>query len=311
VAAGVYEAYGVVVRSEWPLRGLPTTRCADIDVEIGVGAPATLRRAASCAVPTLRDDRWFRYGTLPDGSVYLCWRELFEFIISPDGRKILGRPLRTATLEAFQVYLLGQALSFSLLRLGYEPLHVTAVAFDQGAVGFAGEPGQGKSTLAAACLSSGARLVTDDVAVFVPGSDPPLVHPGPHRLKLFPNVASRFVPDLSAEAQLNDITPKLILSVPATRVVEGPTPLRLLYDLRRTSARRVTSRPLTPRAAFLLTARSAFNVMLTDTERQENQVRFAADLIERLPMRSLTYRRDLRTVGKVVERVRADIRRLG
>jgi hypothetical protein len=51
--------------------------------------------------------------------------------------------------------------------------------------------------------------------------------------------------------------------------------------------------------------------MLTDTERQENQVRFAADLIERLPMRSLTYRRDLRTVGKVVERVRADIRRLG
>jgi hypothetical protein len=57
--------------------------------------------------------------------------------------------------------------------------------------------------------------------------------------------------------------------------------------------------------------RSAFNLMVTDTERQKIQVRFAADLVERLPIRSLTYRRDIRTVGRVVERVRADIRRLG
>jgi hypothetical protein len=242
--------------------------------------------------------------------VYLCWRDLFEFVVSSDGRSICARPLQAATLEAFQVYLLGQALSFSLLRFGFEPLHVTVVEFDEGAVAFAGEPGLGKSSLAAACLAAGARLVTDDVAVIVPGSDPPLVHPGPRRIKLFPKVADRLVPGLFPEAQLNDLTPKLILSVPEAKVVDSPTPLSLLYDLRRTSARQVTSRALTPRAAFLATMRSAFNVMVSDADRQKNQVVFAADLIERLPMRSLSYRRDIRTVGKVVERVRADIRRL-
>jgi hypothetical protein len=153
--------------------------------------------------------------------------------------------------------------------------------------------------------------VTDDVAVIVRGTDSPLVHPGPRRIKLFPKVADRLVPELSPEAQLNDLTPKLILSVPEARAVQSPTPLSLLYDLRRTSARQVTSRALTPRAAFLATMRSAFNLMVTDTERQKIQVRFAADLVERLPIRSLTYRRDIRTVGRVVERVRADIRRLG
>ena len=307
---GVYEAYGLVVRSELPLLGLPTTRRTEVDVEIGIGSAAFLKTAASQATSTLRDDGWFRHGFLEDGSVYLCWRDLFEFVISPDGRLIRGRPLRAATLEAFQVYLLGQALSFSLLRLGFEPLHVTAVAFDEGAVGFAGEPGQGKSTLAAACLSAGARLVTDDVAVIIPGSGPPLVHPGPWRIKLFPKVASRFLPELSAEARLNDMTPKLVLSLPSAKVVDAPTPLSVLYDLRRTAAGRVTSRALTPRAAFLATTRSAFNVMLTDTGRQTNQVRFAADLVERLPIRSLSYRRDIRSVGRVIERVRADLNRL-
>jgi hypothetical protein len=308
---GPYEAYGITIRSEWPLGGVPTASRSAVDVEIRSGSPSFLEAAASEAIPQLRDVGWFRHGFLADGSVYLCWRDLFEFVISSDGRTIRGRPLQAATLEAFQVYLLGQALSFSLLRLGFEPLHVTAVEFDEGAVAFTGEPGLGKSSLAAACLAAGARLVTDDVAVIVLGTDPPLVHPGPRRIKLFPKVADRLVPELSPEAQLNDLTPKLILSVPEARAVQSPTPLSLLYDLRRTSARQVTSRALTPRAAFLATMRSAFNLMVTDTERQKIQVRFAADLVERLPIRSLTYRRDIRTVGRVVERVRADIRRLG
>jgi hypothetical protein len=310
VDALAYEIYGLLVRSEWPLRGLPTASGSDVDVEIRRGSPAFLRTAASEAGPRMWDDGWFRHGFLGDGSVYLCWRGLFEFVISSDGHTIRGRLLPAGTLEAFQVYLLGQALSFSLIRLGFEPLHVTAVAFDEGTVAFTGEPGLGKSTLAAACLAGGARLVTDDVAVIVPGSDPPLVHPGPRRIKLFPKVANRLVPDLSPEAQLNDLTPKLILSVPGALVVHSPTPLSLLYDLRRTTAQQVTSRALTPRAAFLAITRAAFNVMLTDAHRRENQVRFAADLVGRLPIRSLTYRRDIRAIGQAVERVRADIRRL-
>ena len=54
-------------------------------------------------------------------------------------------------------------LSFSLLSLGYEPLHATAVVVDGEAVAFLGDCGYGKSTLGAAFLARGFPLLTDDV----------------------------------------------------------------------------------------------------------------------------------------------------
>jgi hypothetical protein len=86
----------------------------------------------------------------------------FEFLVSPDARRIEYRTLGRVSSESLATYLLGQVLSFALLSRGYEPLHATAVVIDGQAIAFLGDCGHGKSTLGAGLIARGFGLLTDD-----------------------------------------------------------------------------------------------------------------------------------------------------
>ena len=81
------------------------------------------------------------------------------------GAGIVGRPIEDQSLEVFQTYLLGAVLSFALLKQGIDPIHATVVVVDGMGIALLGNTGYGKSTLAAAFLASGHRLLTDDLLV--------------------------------------------------------------------------------------------------------------------------------------------------
>src|SRR5580704_10701688 len=160
-----YGAYGVSIRSQLPLP-LPEMRkpirtslfeleiCASDEAVTGAVPQIQLRPTPSSG---------FAFDQLPDGSSYVCWDDVGEVLISKDGRSLACRPFQCADSESFHVYLLGQALSFALVKGGFEPLHATAVVFEGQAVAFLGDCGFGKSTLAAAFLQAGHRLLTDDL----------------------------------------------------------------------------------------------------------------------------------------------------
>ena len=101
---------------------------------------------------------WYRHAHLRDGSTYLRWDGLAEFLVSADGFRITFGWIGPASQEAFQVYLLGQALSFALVKRGHEPLHATSVVVDGRAVVFLGRSGFGKSSLAACFLAGRASI---------------------------------------------------------------------------------------------------------------------------------------------------------
>ena len=135
----------------------------------------------------------FRYAHLQDRSSYVRWDDLGEFLVGGDGRGIACRRFAGAELESFQVYLLGQALSFALVKRGLEPLHATAVVIDGQAVAFIGSSGFGKSSLAASFLAAGHSLLTDDQLLLREQIGETLAYPGPARIKLFPPMARRFL----------------------------------------------------------------------------------------------------------------------
>jgi len=115
----VYLAYGQRIECVWPL-DLPRAPKGSPDVCItkaGAGHFLAGRKAAGVG---MRED-WFHHAVLEDGSTYLHWTDLFEFIVSRDGRHIQGHALKHASEESFKTYLLGHVLSFSLLRRGVEP----------------------------------------------------------------------------------------------------------------------------------------------------------------------------------------------
>src|SRR5206468_10962716 len=99
--------------------------------------------------------------------------------ISADGCFIAGRFFRENSIEAFRTYLLGQVISYALLKQGIEPLHATVPVIDGMAVALLGNSGYGKSTMGAAFLQVGARLLTDDLLVLRKQGDNWIAHPGP------------------------------------------------------------------------------------------------------------------------------------
>lgn len=306
--APVYRAYGVRLQSPWPLPCAPRGRSGLVRVELS-RAPASrfgrLRREANGA--SRRDD-WFRYFRHRDGSEYLRWSGLFEFVVSADGGGIACRPLNGASREAFHTYLLGQVLSFALLKQGIEPLHATAVVIDGEAVAFVGDCGYGKSSLGAAFLRAGCPLLTDDLLVVTEEGGRLLAHPGVPRIKLFPEVAGRLLGGWAAGSPMNNATPKLVIPLPRPMFWQRAVPLKAIYVLgppsRRPRGGRVTLRSLPARRAVLELLKNTFNPVVVEPARLERQLEIAVRLARRIPVKSLAFPRRLGRLAAVVETIR-------
>ncbi len=304
-----YRLYGLALRSPIPLP-CASARARGPTVSIAVGEALTACDAAPGGGPAPAD--WFSYSRFADGSAYLRWSGLFDFVVSADGRRIASRRLEGASDESFRNYLLSQVLSFSLLALGKEPLHASAVAVDGGAVAFVGDCGAGKSSLAAAFVRAGYPLVTDDLLVVDRVAQGYLAHPGVSRIKLFPHVARQVLGARRAGERMNPGTAKRILRLPEQSFVSGPLPLRAIYVLppRPGPARggRCEIRALGARASFLAVVRATFNTIVTDRHRLARQFRFARDMVAALPIKQLSFSRRLSTLRDVRGAILADVR---
>ena len=261
-----------------------------------------------------RSDTWYRYVVLQDGSTYVRWDSVGEFLVAADGRRITSRRFEDASLESFQVYMLGQALSFALVRQGFEPLHATAVVVDRHAVAFLGDNAFGKSSLAACFLEAGYRLLTDDLLILGESRNRALAYPGPPRIKLFPKIARRFLGEGAANrVQMNADTDKLILPIDEHRRHGGPIALNAIYAL--VAPRDVYRRPgvtietLSPREAFMELLKGTFNRRHVNQPRLERQFGFMARLTDLIAVKRLTYPRTIDRLPEVRERVLADLAR--
>jgi hypothetical protein len=102
------------------------------------------------------------------------------------GREVVVEKAAGADMALLRLYLFGSVMGMICHQRGLVALHASAVAFGSHAVAFTGQPGAGKSTLAAHCLAAGARLVADDLLVLsFDKRGGVLAHPGMPNLKLW------------------------------------------------------------------------------------------------------------------------------
>ena len=180
-----YRVYGLTLISDTPFALSEHDGGGLAQVEFRTAEASVFRQATAECSSSSWSDGWFQYAALVDGSSYVRWDGVGEFLVSGDGRHIAGRQAEQASSESFQVYMLGQALSFALVKQGLEPLHATAVVVGGRTAAFLGTSGAGKSTLATCFLEAGHRLLTDDLLVLEESNGRIVAHPGPPRLKLF------------------------------------------------------------------------------------------------------------------------------
>lgn len=177
----------------------------------------------------------FAYKRLADGAAFLEWLDAIQFIISADGRHITFHASEHADRRLVFDFLIAQAMSVALLNRGIESLHATAVEVAGRAVALIGDCGYGKSTLAAACLQAGARLITDDLLVLAREGSDYCVLPGAQRIKLTPQVARETIGDRPGVA-MDDARGKFIYPLSDTEFCDKPVILDRILVLRPDSA---------------------------------------------------------------------------
>lgn len=308
-----YCLYGLRIRSQWPLPFPKLRGSGQPEVEIVERPVSLFLEAAREANIGPHAAEWFCHARLPDGSIYLRWSGLFEFLVSADGRRIAGRPFDDTSREAFHTYLLGHVLSFALLKRGIEPLHSTAVVVEGEAVGFVGDCGYGKSSLGAAFLQAGYPLLTDDLLVVKEEDCGFYAYPGPPRIKLFPEIAKSLLGESAKGTPMNNLTPKLIITLDHHQSYQAPASLKAIYVLTRPGAHsrceRVTVRRLSQRRAFLELLKNTFNTIIVEAERLKGQFVLATGVASKVPIKLLSYPRTLHSLPSVREAVLSDLRR--
>lgn len=135
----------------------------------------------------VREER-YRLWKSPAG-MRLEYSHAGAFDISADGTCIVWYYWQDALPELVRSIVLGPAVALALELSDFLCLHGSAVSLPAGAIAFLGPKHFGKSTLATALTTAGARLIGDDLLVGSPGP-PATVRPGVGSVRLWADMAS-------------------------------------------------------------------------------------------------------------------------
>lgn len=154
-----YFAYGLGIRSNFLLPDLvPAEAGGDVEIVVTRGAAGgevdeTAPTADSRVVRRALTATEFRFSLYHVGEVRVR-----------DGREVSIACLPEADTRSLQHLIAGNLLALILRQRKRVVLHASAVEIDSAGIVFAGDSGQGKSTMAAAMNVRGHRIVADDVA---------------------------------------------------------------------------------------------------------------------------------------------------
>ncbi len=197
------------------------------------------------------------------GGYLLQFPGLATFFLAEDARSVRCWPWPGMPAGTIRHLLLDQVMPLVLSRMGRAVLHGSAVATPQGVLAFAGESGQGKSTLADAFLRHGAELVSDDCLLLDESAGAFRLVPSYPGLRLWPDVAQA-APRAAPTVPVCHYSSKerLHQAVPFNR---EPRPLRRLYLLVN-PADEISIAPVTPRDALIDLVKSSFVLDVADPQ---------------------------------------------
>lgn len=219
-----YSIHGLTVQSQFEIAGLrsaPSPRGeADVSIELGK-APSELAGPVA-----------FADGSQVSGQEILLNVQDVARYWMRDGRSIVVDRYPGARTNDVLIYLLGSGLAGILHQKGYFPLHASAFVRGDHCVGFMGDSGVGKSTLAALLSLRGFRLLSDDVLVTIPTADRQLLAmPSSVAVKLTPHSAS--LTGFKNHPECFDGSDQAKLRIEASeRFAEQPARLAALYLLK-------------------------------------------------------------------------------
>ena len=246
----------------------------------------------------------------PDATVFR-YSEVVDFFVLEDG---IAYQVHDAAYDFMvELHLLGNVLSYWLERAGSPVLHAAGVVVDEHVIGFLGDRGTGKTSLAATMIARGYPLATDDRLALTPARSGYLAQPGYPQMRMWPEQARHFLG--------HDRLERVKRTMPKLRVPVGPTgfgsfdgagrPLAALYAPQRHDGDEVTFHNLAPGPAVFHLARNSCLVGIVEgTGMAIRRLAILGDLVTRVPVRVARYPNGLHRLPEIVERIADDARSL-
>lgn len=291
-----YLAYGLGIHSELELPELvPAPADADILIQY---ARANISVDAENAPGGIYDAATNELQIRYDGIGAFVIRRGCEIAVEPEAQ---------ANMQELRLALLGPVFAVLLHQRGGLVLHASAVARDHRAIAFLAEAGGGKSTIAAALLTRGYQLVSDDLVAVAPGAaPPPWVYPGFPFLKIWPQVARALGQDVLAAPRVSAQLEKRVWKIPDAPT--SPLPLSCLYVLGQGERPRIE--PLAAPESFIALVRHTFVALLLDaTDTTQQHFQQCSMLVNQVPVRRLIMPRSLDGLTAVAGLVHTDCSR--
>ncbi|BCM93315.1 hypothetical protein IAD21_05206 [Abditibacteriota bacterium] len=310
--AWVSSAYGLWIESEIllsELSGVEESFSGEVDVTV---------RKGSCPLPQFFRSQE-RYFELNSQTAFLFWRDTGAFWLN-QGREVIIEPSPGVADHLLRPVLLGTVLAVLLYQRGLLVLHASAVALRKGekisgAVGFLGDSGQGKSTMATALYQCGHQPLADDtIALTVPlpidpnsneltgkgRSNRTVVYPALPHFKLRPPSIEVFGETKNTLTLWHPEQESYVFST-ADKFSLEPAPLRCLYVLEDGDAIHLELLP--PHEALMnLLSHSYCMRILPDADTGSDFLR-CAQLARQIPVFRLRRPRDFRYLQDVVRLV--------
>ena len=246
--------------------------------------------------------------------------ETLNFFIRNDGSEVISDKPETIPISDVESFLLGPILG-AVLRLRQRVcLHASVMEHEGKAFAMIGSKGAGKSTTAAALLQAGARLVSDDVAVFKTGASPPAtVYPGYPGVRLMPDTLSSFNLKQNDYAQVVSTSDKRYVPLTENKLAHdnkthwqfqsNPCRLHAIYILkaRQPDLDKPQFNTLPQRQALMALAPHAYGRSVLNERQRAEEFSFMAQLIRHVTIKSVDCPDNLELLSNIAKDILTDV----
>jgi hypothetical protein len=230
------------------------------------------------------------------------------------GRKIVIEPAPGIADDIIRPGILGPIFSLMLRQRGLLAIHASCVEINGEAVGFIGNSGWGKSTLANAFYNQGYPLLTDDVMAIQinEGSENhPITFPGYPSVKLLPDAAASLGYDFDQLAVINSALLKRNNFL-AERFPQNPLPVKRIYALEKIAAPHHEVQELSSQDALVeLVRHSRVTNLLTTPEFVGAHLHQCTQLLKKVPVYRLRRQKGLAAIPDLIKLIEDDVAKSG
>ena len=246
--------------------------------------------------------------------------EILSFYIRKDGSEVISDKPESIPTSDVESFLLGPILG-AVLRLRQRMcLHASVIEYQGKAFAMVGNKGAGKSTTAAALLDSGARLISDDIAVFrLDTETTATVYPGYPGIRLMPAALNSFDLNQSNYARVVSTSDKRYVPLNEQGAAHAaktdwqfhasPCRLHAVYILnsRQPDLYKAQLNTLPQGQALMALAPHAYGRSGKSQGQREEEFEFMAQLSRNIPIKSVDCPNKLELLPNIAEDILADV----